>query len=160
MTIPRPCSCPRWLQFQLTHPWGCDSDTILWLNNQVFQLTHPWGCDKLNWLYAWHVAYFNSHTREGVTGGICNILDWKQGFQLTHPWGCDKKWRSIFMCILTFQLTHPWGCDGRCMRSRWVSDISTHTPVRVWPLQAVWTPETCHFNSHTREGVTLHNNKI
>ena len=99
-----------------------------------FQLTHPWGCDKLSNNIARARGHFNSHTREGVT----IISRWTFGsakFQLTHPWGCD-----ISPC--------SWIAQGR--------QISTHTPVRVWrALQAVWTPETCHFNSHTREGVTL-----
>ena len=75
-----------------------------------------------------------------------------------------------------FQLTHPWGCDDIVHIHRVsVSQISTHTPVRVWPIWTV-TFDLCpisthtpvrvwqsffeiprawsNFNSHTREGVT------
>ena len=122
---------PRKLQFQLTHPWGCDLIEIMLLPKTEFQLTHPWGCDN-----SWN--------------------SWKglsYGFQLTHPWGCDlmqptsleessnfnshtREGVTWLVGISTkswkFQLTHPWGCDAaRLMKSGELS-ISTHTPVRVW----------------------------
>ena len=53
-----------------------------------FQLTHPWGCDIRPFNKQSCGEYFNSHTREGVTGEIfftSSVLK----FQLTHPWGCD-----------------------------------------------------------------------
>ena len=33
------------LEFQLTHPWGCDSSIGKINRSHSFQLTHPWGCD-------------------------------------------------------------------------------------------------------------------
>ena len=96
-------------------------------------------------------------------------------FQLTHPWGCDLK-KSLAFLEEQFQLTHPWGCDGRWTYKEEKTGISTHTPVRVWPLWKlfqlvggfisthtpvrVWQtsglklPAEVNFNSHTREGVT------
>ena len=35
---------------------------------------------------------------------------------------------------MKFQLTHPWGCDHFLGMIVTVRVISTHTPVRVWPL--------------------------
>ena len=124
---------------------------LLWMPLQ-FQLTHPWGCDNTINQCANKCVYFNSHTREGVTSLECCIYGISQ-FQLTHPWGCDHA-GSIWHRVYQFQLTHPWGCDNEflsvlfypfyfnshtregvtysvCTVSpRYV--ISTHTPVRVW----------------------------
>ena len=77
-------------------------------------------------------TYFNSHTREGVTGSAVFVLK-----------------------MFPFQLTHPWGCD--VLKSLWysISNISTHTPVRVWLKYIFSSKKALNFNSHTREGVTL-----
>ena len=161
-----------------------------------FQLTHPWGCDYILPLRDSHNSHFNSHTREGVTVFFLAIQRlseisthtpvrvWRNSlqtvhlwaaFQLTHPWGCDS---VLCHCIndSLFQLTHPWGCDWAlcdpCLDSNisthtpvrvWPeapslhqpSNISTHTPVRVWPFWAFVIKPEINFNSHTREGVTF-----
>ena len=113
-------------------PWSCK--TFMW--SKEFQLTHPWGCDLR--------AYEQ-----------CGSLF---GFQLTHPWGCDARSTSWICVICLFQLTHPWGCDMGISSDTFAIanfnshtregvtlwryqepqrfHISTHTPVRVWPLLA------------------------
>ena len=78
------------------------------------------------------MAYFNSHTREGVTTAHDLQEIWRR-FQLTHPWGCDALVR--------------YECSPK-------PAISTHTPVRVWRWNFVVLWMSLHFNSHTREGVT------
>ena len=139
-----------------------------------FQLTHPWGCDVLSKLLRKNESNFNSHTREGVTAIRC-ILIHNLRFQLTHPWGCDNPVKLIFWdfpkfqlthpwgCDLiplitkpffSFQLTHPWGCDTSCRYVIHIIHISTHTPVRVWQSRLLSANAFGYFNSHTREGVT------
>ncbi len=120
-----------------------------------FQLTHPWGCDvsaDAGITASWN---FNSHTREGVT--CLSPFIFSRLVISTHTpvrvWQ-DQNYYSYYHCAISthtpvrvwrirqkkrnrttkFQLTHPWGCD-----------LST-----LWPLQAIY-----HFNSHTREGVTI-----
>ena len=46
---------------------------------------------------------------------------------------------------MTFRLLKRW----------YHSHISTHTPVRVWRYWSWPCQLACHFNSHTREGVTI-----
>ena len=77
-------------KFQLTHPWGCDINIHFQkMRTRKFQLTHPWGCDwKTTCCSQMYSLYFNSHTREGVTGK-CTFIAVINKFQLTHPWGCD-----------------------------------------------------------------------
>ena len=69
-----------------------------------------------------------------------------------------RVWHKIiyfYFIFWKFQLTHPWGCD-KMVYSHWCGVvISTHTPVRVWPLITFNTVNSLHFNSHTREGVTV-----
>ena len=165
------------IQFQLTHPWGCDlavlSGMLLYPNFNShtregvttrekciilviipFQLTHPWGCDALD----------------------LSKVDFTPIFQLTHPWGCDSTISENSRCFW-FQLTHPWGCDFIYEVDKYNRlAISTHTPVRVWhrhpwlypctfgfQLTHPWGCDYIYnrrvylehdFNSHTREGVT------
>ena len=100
----------------------------------LFQLTHPWGCDYWIPKRRWEEREdFNSHTREGVTCWTYRSCSWLFQFQLTHPWGCD--------------MIDPQYTSRRC-------NISTHTPVRVWPIKNCDIIKLQHFNSHTREGVT------
>ena len=120
--------------------------------------------------------YFNSHTREGATER-CFIQVRLSIFQLTHPWGCDLRDRLILsgrtdfnshtregvtplpvalpLSLILFQLTHPWGCDANVWPKPTLICISTHTPVRVWHYVFSGWQYLFHFNSHTREGVTL-----
>ena len=58
-------------------------------------------------------------------------------FQLTHPWGCDLVWIWKRVLSMPFQLTHPWGCDIKIDVVPGQSEISTHTPVRVWQAEKV-----------------------
>ena len=142
--------------------------------------------------------HFNSHTREGVTtSGRCRYFPMKisthtpvrvwqehQVFQSSSNYFNSHTREGVTLCVscfqetLKFQLTHPWGCDAQDIRLFQLRhNISTHTPVRVWPgtewmrcprckfqLTHPWgcdgafsiiiqTP--LHFNSHTREGVTF-----
>ena len=132
------------IQFQLTHPWGCDlavlSGMLLYPNFNShtregvttrekciilviipFQLTHPWGCDALD----------------------LSKVDFTPIFQLTHPWGCDSTISENSRCFW-FQLTHPWGCDFIYEVDKYNRlAISTHTPVRVW---LIFTNEYIHLN--------------
>ena len=79
------------LAFQLTHPWGCDYHIRYNWVTFGFQLTHPWGCDLRLLVFLVQHFYFNSHTREGVTR-LAIEMSYRYGiFQLTHPWGCDPK---------------------------------------------------------------------
>ena len=126
---------------------------------QEFQLTHPWWCDRRNYSDSVELPNFNSHTREGVTTAMYTALTWGRQFQLTHP----------------------WGCDGEVLYKSTSYDISTHTPVRVWPVSSLYlllytsfqlthpwgcdeflttlSTERQDFNSHTREGVTFFNGR-
>ena len=122
----------RTIEFQLTHPWGCDLIEIMLLPKTEFQLTHPWGCDVVGGyldeelkisthtpVRVWRSAFdeigriinFNSHTREGVTLEKSRIMMMQILFQLTHPWGCDHD-KGYVSVNDPFQLTHPWGCDN------------------------------------------------
>ena len=100
-------------------------------------------------------ADFNSHTREGVTSAPKSSLFPSSVFQLTHPWGCDPNQRNQKRPIFQFQLTHPWGCDLCWFYIARMFSISTHTPVRVWHWLTSSLRAFYHFNSHTREGVTV-----
>ena len=78
-----------------------------------------------------------------------------QRFQLTHPWGCDEYHipRTRDNYISTHTPVRVWHKPHLYIT---VFDISTHTPVRVWPdILQTCNGEDGHFNSHTREGVTL-----
>ena len=80
------------------------------------------------------ICHFNSHTREGVTTRA--VTRQKKSAISTHTpvrvWLCIHLLYLLSLC--RFQLTHPWGCDHQI-----------YNPTVLWP---------CHFNSHTREGVT------
>ena len=98
------------MEFQLTHPWGCDQR--VWNSTkQAYISTHtPVRVWLTNSGYIIKLAHdFNSHTREGVTF-----------------------WHRHLVSAIRFQLTHPWGCDVRQRKSYNTQIISTHTPVRVW----------------------------
>ena len=43
----------------------------------------------------------------------------------------------VISASVSFQLTHPWGCDGKGNDRRSACEISTHTPVRVWPKKYI-----------------------
>ena len=144
-----------WRRFQLTHPWGCDALVRYECSPKPAISTHtPVRVWRWNFVVLWMSLHFNSHTREGVTP-----LKWSTAvpwsFQLTHPWGCDCEPLYAFMAVvisthtpvrvwpvfgstvlsfIIFQLTHPWGCDHEFSKDR-----DTYL----------------HFNSHTREGVTM-----
>ena len=97
---------------------------------------------------------FNSHTREGVTSGFTLAVN--AGMISTHT--PVRVWRQSQMPVLwkeKFQLTHPWGCDVRQCKCYNTQVISTHTPVRVWRYFLHLYTHKQHFNSHTREGVTI-----
>ena len=80
------------------------------------------------------VVNFNSHTREGVTWDL-NWINQQFGISTHTPVRVWQPAIVIFLRLLSaFQLTHPWGCD---IKTSECSDIFNH------------------FNSHTREGVTL-----
>ena len=121
----------RQLQFQLTHPWGCDRILIVLCVICKISTHTPVRVWLLLNISGWDSANFNSHTREGVTQG---------------QWTGSIHGR--------FQLTHPWGCDSLNKYLSPLISISTHTPVRVWLI--CWTRRAYNldFNSHTREGVT------
>ena len=77
-------------------------------------------------------------------------------FQLTHPWGCDLvKFRNTNQIgISTHTPVRVWLKRWKKSARLWV--ISTHTPVRVWLcLLDPYNLKYAHFNSHTREGVTV-----
>ena len=100
-------------RFQLTHPWGCDFvNTIYTITVHLFQLTHPWGCDYYSHLRGFLHWYFNSHTREGVTGQVI-LLSGKRGDFNSHTREGVTATTGICALSRTFQLTHPWGCDAR-----------------------------------------------
>ena len=165
------------LWFQLTHPWGCDKKIIgRPILKKIFQLTHPWGCDADKVIFSLWSNDFNSHTREGVTAAnaIDNIRT--PNFNSHTREGVTLP-AEMTNTLGVFQLTHPWGCDQKAVKNpRHRRKISTHTPVRVWPLSKGITncfaifqlthPWGCdqhgrecnydliYFNSHTREGVT------
>ena len=147
---------PGSLQFQLTHPWGCDAAVNRNIPySGIFQLTHSWGCDctspepDIN-----RNNHFNSHTREGVTYYLAYSRLPIKGFQLTHPWGCDGRWTykeektgiSTHTPVRVWPLWKLFQLVG--------GFISTHTPVRVWQTSGLKLPAEVNFNSHTREGVT------
>ena len=144
-----------------------------------FQLTHPWGCDQLFAAVLLQQKNFNSHTREGVT---ILLRWWKNWLKIsTHTpvrvWLFAKNslsevnisthtpvrvWLERSKAgtenLRRFQLTHPWGCDQGAVKQERIAAISTHTPVRVWRNTRTGIWSTYDFNSHTREGVTLHPN--
>ena len=100
-------------------------------------------------------ADFNSHTREGVTFVPTPTISLAFYFN-SHTREGVTTVENLQKSLLIFQLTHPWGCDCIHLPSKYISGISTHTPVRVWlcifPNMAA---VAFNFNSHTREGVTL-----
>ena len=105
-----------------------------WSGICQFQLTHPWGCDGYSWTSTSH----------------------PQQFQLTHPWGCDNNVLIILPFGNNFNSHTREGVTLENSPALCVAAyISTHTPVRVWPLSGYINELTLNFNSHTREGVTL-----
>ena len=147
------------LEFQLTHPWGCD---YFGTSPQEFSpeiSTHTpvrvWLLSQLELIFP---KIISTHTpvRVWLRGIAIRLL--REIFQLTHPWGCDGGGGRGGHWPAQFQLTHPWGCDPICVRysqrrkkhfnshtregvtlrscyDTYEKVISTHTPVRVWPLR-------------------------
>ena len=99
--------------FQYFNSHTREGVTCQWLHsntNQQFQLTHPWGCDPNYLIYScisfisthtpvrvWHnysiytskLTEISTHTPVRVWHVECTDNTFKQTFQLTHPWGCD-----------------------------------------------------------------------
>ena len=104
------------------------------------------------------IGNFNSHTREGVTGNQLIYLLIICRFQLTHPWGCDKSEVIKISSSRKFQLTHPWGCDDPCPSLAFIFlQFQLTHPWGCDDETLSYYECLCNFNSHTREGVTIHN---
>ena len=124
------------------------------IERREFQLTHPWGCDSAHFTIYFCHSNFNSHTREGVTS-ISERVNPPPRFQLTHPWGCDQNGLRPVIQVVKFQLTHPWGCDSPPeLSAQAFCNFNSHTREGV---TAGYKCSNCgnDFNSHTREGVTM-----
>ena len=112
------------LQFQLTHPWGCDSSlSPISTTHTVFQLTHPWGCDCYASLGCALVA-ISTHTPVRV---------WREA---------GSKYLKA-RNISTHTPVRVWLIDPVLFDA--VQKISTHTPVRVWPDYTPISPAEIKF---------------
>ena len=95
-----------------------------------------------------HYAYFNSHTREGVTSRLTQVFT-SIVFQLTHPWGCDAFWISREFWISNFNSHTREGVTVNQYPLPEDENISTHTPVRVWRFPSVAKAKKHIISTHT-----------
>ena len=98
-----------------------------------FQFTHPCGCDSTLTDAFTRSRGFNSRTRVGATCSFLQTLEHTK-FQFTHPCGCDfcmaifiaskrvsihapvwvrQRGNDLKYVVAKFQFTHPCGCDSR-----------------------------------------------
>ena len=129
-------------------PWRSTHFSLL-----TFQLTHPWGCDSQK-ISKDNTINISTHTPVRVWRG------WKMWtivlfvFQLTHPWGCDacKCRHGYNVSISTHTPVRVW--PNNVDEYNALADFNSHTREGVTYLGAEDSAYT-NFNSHTREGVTI-----
>ena len=122
---------------------------------KLFQLTHPWGCDFCLFVVQRTKTDISTHTPVRVWLVSINSTAISDTFQLTHPWGCDFLiiHANELFSISTHTPVRVW--HNRIIVTIERISISTHTPVRVWLIFLRYSYRIYHFNSHTREGVTV-----
>ena len=118
------------IQFQFTHPWGCDFLLeLFWIYSRCFNSRTREDATRLLH-FGVYLESFNSRTREDATYYMCQNL-FQDEFQFTHPWGCDhigKVMRSKNTCFNSRTREDATRTDAHAARR---FGVSIHAPVRM-----------------------------
>ena len=92
------------------------------------------------WLFWNSYGIFNAistHTPVRVWPNLAISCIITSGFQLTHPWGCDHIGHIEYLKQANFNSHTREGVTKTLCEYSNNKNISTHTPVRVWPVKHI-----------------------
>jgi len=148
------------MQFQSTHPYGCDAGKAGGVRGDAVSIHAPIRVRLRRYCIKIATSRFNPRTHTGATKAERDRKK-GEGFQSTHPYGCDECRLSDgfddpgfnprthtgatpnsrqLLSVSTFQSTHPYGCDGM---SRMASAVRsgfnprTHTGATLRPVRPI-----------------------